>query len=116
MERRQEKRYRAIGRAFAVTIPEQEENLACHIVDISKSGLALRYPGEVAWMHDVSGLSLCINDDSYVENIPVVKVSDTQMDNGFIPMRRQGVKFESLSSEQEIQLDEFISMYTVGGA
>ena len=91
--------------------------MACHIVDISKSGLALRYLGEDERPNNIEGLSICINDDRYVENIPVVKVSDALINtNGFVHMRRQGIKFDNLTLEQEVQLDEFISMFTAGGA
>lgn len=113
IERRAHARFQARGRAL-VMIPHG--TLPYHIIDLSISGLAIRYIGKEKRFAELSELNIFWGEELFLEKMPVTSISDFALDKGHIPMRRLGVKFGELSSYQRSQPDIFIRNYTLAAA
>ena len=110
-ERRTHKRFPAKERAL-IYIMSDSYGMLYHIIEISNGGLSFRYLGEDVLINGSSELSIVIEDNYYMTEIPVKTVSDTQLVNGYIPLRRRGVRFGELSPMQKSQLNDFIKKHT----
>jgi hypothetical protein len=114
-ERRNQKRFRVLEGAFAVFRPQFTK--LGQITDISRGGLALRYP--ITGNHSKGSFELDIflsGNGFCLERVPIKTVSDIQMAKRFstssIPMRRCGVQFGELTKSQISQLEYFIQNNT----
>ena len=110
-ERRTHKRFLAKERAL-VYIKSGSYGMLYHLIEISNGGLSFRSLGEDVLINGSSELSIVIEDNFYITEIPVKTVSDTLLIKGYIPLRRRGVRFGQLSSMQKSQLTDFIKKYT----
>ncbi len=113
LERRAHQRFGAMNRALVVV---GDEALPYHIVDISLGGLAFRYIGEERLARKVSELNILYDDKTFLEKVPVESVSDISLREGYIPMRRLGVKYRDLTPDQKSRLQTFIQSYTQGSS
>jgi c-di-GMP-binding flagellar brake protein YcgR len=111
-EKRGEQRYRAMERALALMCGSPAE-LAYHIIDISKSGLAFRYPGAKKPDGAITAIHLCYNDRLCVAEVAVTSVADRWIGSDLTEIRRQSLSFGALSATQRQQLDRFIQLYTL---
>jgi hypothetical protein len=116
-DRREYRRFRTREGTFAV-LRNHSIRLG-QVVDISRGGLAFQYiPDEQAFAGScavdilltgkglcVSGISSRVVSDFEIEDMPPMTT---------IPVRRCGVRFESLESGQESQLQGFIQSHTTG--
>ena len=88
------------------------------IVDISKGGMAFHYVSRNRLIETLSNLHLDIlhRDNNYLNGIDVYVVSDSPLVDGSISIRRCGVKFNSMTPQQQKKLHEFLLFYTRGNA
>ena len=112
-ERRTHKRFPAKERALINIKSDAYGLLLYHLIEISNGGLSFRYLGEDILINGSSELSIVIEDNFYMTEIPVETVSDTLLVNGYIPLRRRGVRFGKLSPMQKSQLNDFIMKHTL---
>ena len=110
-ERRTNKRFPAKERAL-VSIRSDSYGMLYHLIEISNGGLSFRYLEEDVLTKSLSELSIVLEDNFYVDSLPVEIVSDTLLVNGYIPVRRRSVRFGELSPRQKTQLIDFIKKNT----
>ena len=110
-ERRTQKRYKAKERALVAV---SGKALPFHIIDISLGGLAFRYMGKEKLTDDITELTIFYGTKIYLENVPAELIADCQLKDGYIPMRRLGIKYQTLTSKQKSQLESFIRDHTTG--
>lgn len=108
---REYQRFKAMHRAL-VLIDKGPEALPYHIMDISESGLSFRYLGQKLKRSAVTEVSLYLDFELIVENLPVQTVSDYRLRDNLVPVRRGSLIFQELSSEQRSCLERFIRNYT----
>jgi len=86
------------------------------ITDICLGGIGFHYIDRGNRISDRFELNLWIDNELYIENIPVKNVSDveiTHMAGSTIkPLKRCGVKFYELTPEQSSKLNSFIRQGT----
>jgi len=107
-ERRTHKRYPVKERVLVFVSPEATGINFYHVVDIAQGGLAFRYLGEEKMAWDISKLSILVNENLWLDNLPVTPIFDVASNKGYIPMRKKGVQFGSLTSVQKFQLKDFL--------
>jgi hypothetical protein len=95
------------------------------IVDISKGGLAFFYHEEGGWPDDGAERCHLFGDQYNVENVPLissydVEVTDTEhpvyqllagQKDDSVKIRRRGVRFGDLSSEQEAVIEDIVTAF-----
>jgi hypothetical protein len=119
VERRKHKRFRVKPGAVAVLTPRWPHSTPVgDILDISTSGLALRYVTDEVRSSIPSELSIvCTNPGFYLRQVPVNAVSDFEMARttfaSMVP-RRLGLQFGELMPGQVSQLEYFIQNHTTG--
>ena len=109
--RRKFPRYKALQRTL-VFFKKDPEGLPYHILDICQGGLAFSYLGDKIDPMGVSPVSLYYEYELIVEDLPVKEVSDCQLRDSIVPVRRGSLCFESLTFEQKNKLSTFIEHYT----
>ncbi|MFC1523214.1 PilZ domain-containing protein [Thermodesulfobacteriota bacterium] len=114
-ERRSEQRYKLLDHAEVVVSPNTTY-MSYQIMNISKSGLAFCLLGEKIKPEHISGLTLFYNQSLYIDSVPVSVVSENQIDNRFLSLRRYGVRFGPLTATQERKLEHFIRDFSQGPA
>ncbi len=96
-----------------------EENIG-QLMDISRSGLSIRYFAIEENLQDFSDLSIFSSDGDYnSEKIPIKIISDIEREkspSGKQTLRRYGIQFEKLTPEQTAEMDNFLLNYTLGEA
>jgi hypothetical protein len=115
-DRRKDKRFQVKRFTFVKLWSESNEDIG-QLLDISKSGLALRYFSKAQNPINFSRLGLVSSEcDLTIDGIPFRVVSDTELPNGSpldpINFRRSGVQFEQLTSEQLTELEYFLKTNT----
>ena len=115
VERRQLRRYKVKQGAFAAMMPVS--NKLGQIVDLGKGGLAFLYIHIDNGNNEGAELDIFVsNKEFYLPKLPVRQVSDVlvpnKIPNNPIVIRRRGVQFKELTSEQTSELDAFIQRYT----
>lgn len=113
-ERRKDKRFKVKDPVFAIL---NNSSKMGRIVDISKSGLALRYCENGADYAELNKIDVFKSDFSiYINDIKANIISDFQvigkMFFGSRDVRQCGVRFEKLSSKQIAQLESLINTAT----
>ena len=113
------KRYKVKEGAFAALMPDSTK--LGQILDMGKGGLSFLYidTGETTDGSTVLDVFL-VDKGFYLSKLPVKIVSDVLVPNKIpinpIVMRRQGVQFGELTSEQTLSIQTFIRDYTTGEA
>jgi len=113
IERRSHQRFGAMNRALVVV---SDNGLPFHIIDISLGGLAFRYIGKDQLAGAVTEISILYGDKIYLEKVPVDAISDQPLKEGHIPMRRLGLRYRDLTTEQKSRLEAFIQSHTKEGS
>jgi hypothetical protein len=116
--RRRHKRFQAYDGTFAVLRSEHQFSKLCHIIDISKGGLAFQCPiNQNENFNTFDELDIFISGDGLVlSSIPFhpisdVNLSDTPLEN-IATSKRFGFRFGDLSPEKQSRLDQFIQNHT----
>ncbi len=117
-ERREHTRFNA--KAGAYTVFSRKSIIPGRINDISMGGLSFSYVEGEEWYQESSQLDILFGDaDFFLDSIPFETVSDTIIENespySQIIMRRCGVRFGDLTTEQQTQLKLFIRHNTTDG-
>ena len=108
---RKYQRFKVQERAL-VFIPLDSRDLPYHIIDICESGLSFRYLGKKIKPSKIPPINLYYESDLIVGDLPVKEVSDYQLSDGIVPVRRKSLRFESLRIEQHNRLLFFIELFT----
>jgi len=112
---------RFLVQEFAYAVLRPSSKRVGQIVDISRGGVSFRYPDTGMGDEDVNYQHLdifLVGDDFYIEKIPFKMVSERRLDidlpDHTMAMIQCGVKFDTLSIEQEELLSVLIDRYTKG--
>ena len=108
---RRYQRFKAQERAL-VSLPLDSEDLPYHIIDICEGGLSFRYLGKKIKTSKIPPVNLYYEYELIVGDLPVKEVSDYQLLDDIVPVRRKSLCFESLSIEQHNRLSFFIEVFT----
>ena len=108
---RRYQRFKAQERAL-VSLPLDSEDLPYHIIDICEGGFSFRYLGKKIKTSKMPPINLYYESDLIVGDLPVKEVSDYQLRDDIVPVRRKSLCFESLSIEQHNRLSFFIELFT----
>jgi len=108
---RRYQRFKAQERAL-VSLPLDSEDLPYHIIDICEGGLSFRYLGKKIKTSKFPPINLYYEFKMIVGDLPVKEVSDYQLRDDIVPVRRKSLCFESLSVEQHNRLSFFIELFT----
>ena len=105
IERREYKRFKIKKNVFAA-----DSDRMGQIVDLSMGGFSFRYPELQKQPVESQEMDIFVKDNSFfLQNLPITIVSDRKVvDDIDYPMpllRRRGVKFQELTSEQKFQLE-----------
>ena len=108
---RRYQRFIAHKRAL-VFLPLDSQDLPYHIIDICEGGLSFRYLGKKMKSTKMPPINLYYEYDLIVEGLTVKEVSDYQLSDDVIPVRRKSLCFESLGIEQHHKLLSFIEQFS----
>ncbi len=108
---REHPRFKAKQRAL-VLLPQGEDALPYHIIDISQGGLSFRYLGRKLKHSEIDRISLYHEYDLIVDSLPVTTVSDSRLQDNLVPVRRGSIRFHNLNPEQRDRLATFIQQHT----
>ena len=108
---REHERFQAKQRAL-VLLTQIPESFPFHIIDISEGGLSFSYLGAKIDIKGKFPVSLYYDQEMIVEDLPVKAVSDIQLSNVLVPVRRGSLCFESLDDNQQHSLSVFIKTCT----
>lgn len=105
-ERRNQKRFSVKNRSTIMVSPTTI--LSYEVLDISDSGLAFSYAGWENW--PTRGMRLDIFDkDFFLENVPIRVIDDVRLEHEPKGLRRCGVEFTNLESNQKAILRQYIA-------
>ena len=105
VERRAHPRYYIEGLAL-----NSDGSVCAHLIDIGMGGLAFRYVADnTTWSEMQQEQSTISGQDFYVEKIPLIPVSETDLYNGIYTIKRQGVKFGNLAPDQLYKIEKIIT-------
>ncbi|MDX1775226.1 MAG: PilZ domain-containing protein [Desulfobulbales bacterium] len=115
-ERRKHQRYEVPH--LAIAVPKRPTAQVARIVNISKGGLAVRYLDQEDWLGHARAIDILVNSNFFMTNIPITNINDFKVKNqvsfSIVSERQCCLEFGPLSSEQELQLKEFILRYAAG--
>jgi len=116
LERRKAKRFKLKDPAFAIMYCSPTRT--GQIIDISRTGLAIRYNKTVGGSDEFTELDIFKSDFRfYIDNIQAKTISDVEIidkiDIGPKEMWRCGIQFEDLSNNQISQLEDFIQNFAL---
>ena len=126
VDHREHKRYRVPTNSYISL--GSDDPIMGQIMDISMGGIAFRCMGSEK-LPDESYLDIFLTeDDLCLSKVPFKTVSDYEIPNTVLcktadpipsscrTMRRSGLQFGELTSDQQAQLEHFIKDHTVGKA
>ena len=108
-ERRKHKRLNVKNRSIVLVSPATI--LSYTVLDISESGLAFSCAGCENWSMRLIRLDF-LDKGFFLENIPINVIEDVQLDYRSKKLRRCGVKFTSLETDQKARLRHYIASMT----
>ncbi len=124
VDRRQHERFQVHDGAVVVLRPPapilgQDIDIVGQIIDISKTGLVLRYVSSQERSYESFELDIVLAGNGFrLNGVPVKTVSDSQMADdaasNYTTVRRRGVQFGALTDQQVSQLERFIQDHTNG--
>ncbi len=118
-ENRKHTRFLAKELTFVKLVSEHEENVG-QLMDISRSGLSIRYFTTRENLQDFSALSIFSSYGDYNSGkIPIKIMSDIEREkspSGKQTLRRYGIQFDRLIPKQMAELDNFLLNHTLGEA
>ena len=106
--------------AFGKLLSESDEEIG-QLLDISRSGLALRCFANEKETQDYSELDIFLSGSDFaIGGITIKTISDTKLANrspfSTVIFKRYGVQFENLTREQKAGLDYFLINHASGKA
>jgi hypothetical protein len=113
-------RYRVKDVIFTRLRSDNTEGLG-EVMDIGRGGISVQYFVKSDVIEDYSVMDMFLSGDNFmISMIPIKKVSDTELPNktpfSIIQMRRFGLKFEALTTDQSSKLGYYIKYHTRGNA
>ncbi len=113
-DRRKHTRYNV--KNLAIAVPNKPSSQVARIVNISKGGMAVRYLDQNNWLENAKTIDVLVNSSFFLNDIPIEKINDFKVENhvsfSIINERQCCLQFGSLSNEQELLVDDFITKYT----
>jgi c-di-GMP-binding flagellar brake protein YcgR len=124
IERREHKRFQAKDPTDASLWSEHEQDITENtgqLLDIGRGGLSLRCTSKPEESNDYSLLEIFLSGGDFnIDEIPVKIISDIDMigdsTSSELTLKRYGIRFDQLTSEQKTKLDHFLINYTLGEA
>jgi hypothetical protein len=121
IDNRKSKRYAGKSGAFAVLIKQNEPIVVGQIIDISYDGISIRYLSRKAKGIGLSYIKLFAANGhfAHMKRIQCNIIYDIQIDRDSwltLVTRRCGAKFEQLSYEMQMELQNFIGQHIVDPA
>ena len=117
VERRKHKRFRVENDTFVVL--KSYDSKVGHLKEITMDGLSFHYVGRGEVLTEPAELSVFSPDnDFYLFMVPCRIISDSKLYKNHpspITMRRCGVQFGELTSQQVSQLEYFVQNHTTSG-
>jgi len=104
IERRAHPRYYIEGLAL-----NSDGSVCAHLIDVGMGGMAFRYVADNTWSEMEKEQGTISGQDFYVEKIPLITVSETDLYNGIYTIKRHGVKFGNLSPNQQYKIEKIIT-------
>jgi c-di-GMP-binding flagellar brake protein YcgR len=105
-ERRKHERFSVKNRSTVLVSPTTILSYA--VLDVSDSGLAFSYIGWENWPTNEIKLDI-LDQEFFLENIPISVIEDVRLDDESKKLRRCGVKFTSLMTDQKAILKQYIA-------
>jgi c-di-GMP-binding flagellar brake protein YcgR len=102
-ERRTNRRFYVEG--FALN---SDDSVCAHIVDISRGGMAFRYVEEAAWSSREEESATISGQSFHLENVPLITVSESELNNGLYAIKRCGIKFGNITPDQQYTIENII--------
>ena len=111
-ERRKYERYDIND--LMIAVPNRDGSQVARIANISKGGLAVKYADDLGWLGEAKEIDIIVNGNFLLASIPIVEVDDFELgkDAVFttIKERQTCVKFDGLSKNQKIIIEELIEI------
>ena len=105
IERRAHPRYYIEGLAL-----NSDGSVCAHLIDIGIGGLAFRYVADnTTWSETQNEQGTISGQDFYMEKIPLITVSETDLYNGLYTIKRHSVKFGNLTPDQQYKIEKMIT-------
>lgn len=119
IRRRNHARFQAKDLTF-VRLRSESDSSVAQMTDISKTGLSFRYFIDLEKRQDYSNLDIFVSESDFtISSIPFQTVSSAVLNGSAFSttvMKRCGVRFNALSSEQTAKLDRYLLNHTLGEA
>lgn len=120
LRKRKYQRFSTKDLTFVKLRSESEIDIG-QLIDISKGGLALRYFVNTDKLRDYYDMGIFLSGGGFrIDRIPFKTVSNIELTNkppfSKIMLRRYGVQFEKLTSDQQDKLIFFLDHHTTGNA
>ena len=115
LKKRMHERFRPKHPVFVKLALDDQEDMG-QLIEISKGGLSIRYFVDEERTRSFSELSIYSSDGVFaVEGIPIKNISDSELKD--LPfeteiLRRHGIKFEEMTPDQILKLEDFLANYT----
>ena len=104
VERRAYRRFYIEGLAL-----NSDASVCAHLIDVGMGGMAFRYVDDnSSWSTKQDGQGTISGQNFYLDNIPLITVAESELYNGIYTIRRHGVKFGTLTSEQRNTIEKII--------
>jgi hypothetical protein len=117
LERRKFQRLNIQGKAFAALQPDYTK--LGRIIDISREGFSFRYllgcfnEPQQSKKSNIELYRLFTIDQFILSHVPAKVISDIEINDREISIRRRSLQIINLSSKQASQLDYFIALNTI---
>jgi hypothetical protein len=113
IERRENKRYKAIDEAYVGISPNPNSHKLGQIIDISMGGLSFKYSDDRAENKNLSEKSFFLSSTGYyVDDLPFKTISDYEVTDepsfSSMKVRQKHVQFSDLNCKQLFDLDYYL--------
>ena len=88
-------------------------SICAHIIDISKGGMAFRYVDDTSWSNAQEESGTISGQRFHLEDIPLITVSESEVNNGIYTIKRCGLKFGDLTPDHRYKIEKIITEYGV---
>lgn len=102
-ERRAHRRFYVEG--FALN---SDASVCAHLVDIGLGGMAVRFVESTAWSSKEEEPGVISGQNFHLDNIPLITVSESELNNGLYAIKRCGIKFGNLTPDQQYTIENII--------
>ena len=115
LKKRVHERFRPKRPAFVKLMSGDQEDMG-QLIEISKGGLSIRYFVEEEKTRSYATLSILSSDGDFaVKGIRIKNISGSELKD--LPfeteiLRRHGIKFEEMTADQIMKLEDFLANFT----